>query len=112
MKCSVKLYVLVIVGIIFVGFMLINNGLFKSNEGMDNNSSASAPTKKEEAAKNAINKLKSELEKLTPELEANKKKVNDIQKKNDLLMNQIQVKQSEIDKLQNKIDVDNMSKTV
>lgn len=111
MKCLSKLCIIVLVGLISVGFILLNSQLFNINEGMDNNSSASTLTKKEEAAKNKINKLKTELDKLTPELNANKKDLSNIQTKIDLLSSQIQAKQSEIDKIQNQIDVDNLAKT-
>jgi predicted nucleic acid-binding Zn-ribbon protein len=91
--------------------MLLNSGLFKSNEGMDNNSSTSTPTKKEEAAKNTLNKLKAELDKLTPDLNTTKTELAKVQTKIDLLSSQVQAKQSEIDKVQNQIDVDNLAKT-
>ena len=112
MKCSAKLYIIVIIGTITaVGCMFLNSGLFKSNEGMDNDSSASTPTKKEEAAKKTLLKLKSELEKLTPDLNTNKTELAKIQQKIDLLTSQIQAKQSEIDKVQNQIQLDYLAKT-
>jgi len=112
MKYSAKLYGIVLVGIIIiVGYTVLSNGLFKSNEGMNNESSATTPTKKEEAAKKTIDKLKHELDQLTPDLNANKKELGKIQTRIELLSSQVQSKQSEIDKIQNQIDVDNLART-
>lgn len=112
MKYSTKLYGIVLVGIIIiVGYMVLTTWLFKSNEGMNNESSATNSTKKEEAAKKTLDKLKAELEVLTPDLNSNKKELAKVQDRIDLLSSQIQSKQSEIDKIQNQIDVDNFAKT-
>lgn len=100
MKSSVKLYGIVIVCIIIIGFVILNSGLFKTNEGM---------TQKEKLAKMLISKLQLELNKHTSELKTSTEESKNIQKKIDLLKTQIGAKQSEVDRLQDKISSDNLA---
>ena len=100
MKSSVKLYSIVIVCIIIIGFITLNSGLLKINEGM---------SQKEKAAKMLISKLQLELNNHTSELKTSTEESKNIQKKIDLLKTQIGSKQAVMDRLQDKIQADNLT---
>jgi len=103
MKSSVKLYGIVIVSIIIIGFIILNSWLRKTNEGM---------SESDMAAKMTIDKLQLELNKQNTELEESKAENTKIQKKIDLLKSQIETKQSEIDRLQDKVNVNNLAESL